>query len=308
VLTDDQQALLRLIVEASQKGSKRLFRAVPRGKTGEALVYHPSLQPGPALQALQDLFVLRDLGYLSVAKTQGSSFEFYVSPSGLQAHADLIGQDPAAAVEDSYTRYLDSEGFRKKYPSTYARWSKTSEVLRSPDAEGHLSEVGHYCREAMQEFAEELLAEHQLTPHDADKQRTVARIKQLLGAKKAVLGETVTAWLDAMLVYWGTVADLSQRQEHAAQKDGEQLKWDDARRLVFQSISLMYEMSEALAPYKEDAVKAQIDEDRAWLTEQDARPEGFIPEEVSRERRMRETRLDGNLKWLNEAGLEDGWA
>lgn len=46
--------------------------------------------------------------------------------------------------------------------------------------------------------------------------------------------------------YWGAVADLTQRQEHGVQKEGEQLVWEDARRVVFQTLLVMFEVDKAL--------------------------------------------------------------
>ncbi len=42
--------------------------------------------------------------------------------------------------------------------------------------------------------------------------------------------------------YWGTVSDLAQRQEHAAEREGEALTADDARRVVWYSALVMYEL------------------------------------------------------------------
>lgn len=49
--------------------------------------------------------------------------------------------------------------------------------------------------------------------------------------------------LDALVVYWGTVSDLIQRQEHGAQKEGEALRWEDGRRVVFQTAVVMFEIA-----------------------------------------------------------------
>lgn len=307
MFTEDQRDLLFALVEASRRAKEQFITVRTLG--GE-WVQHRGLPDGKIDLYFADLVALRNAGCFTVTNEgRHNDFSFDVSPHGLDVYQGLHAQQESAtdAIEDTMRRFIEAEGFRSKYPKAHARWLKASAVLWSPDAEGHLSEVGHFCREAMQEFAEELLAEHQVTPDDSDKQHTVARIRQLLDAKKAILGDTVAAWLGAMLAYWGTVADLSQRQEHAAQKDGETLKWDDARRLAFQTFSLMYEMSEGLAPYQEQAVRSQIAEDKTWIQEQDRRSADFIPEEVSRERRMREGRLDRNLVWLREVGLEDGW-
>jgi hypothetical protein len=49
-----------------------------------------------------------------------------------------------------------------------------------------------------------------------------------------------------LLAYFGTVSDLIQRQEHGAQKEGEGLMWEDARRVVFQTALVMFELDRVL--------------------------------------------------------------
>jgi len=56
----------------------------------------------------------------------------------------------------------------------------------------------------------------------------------------------VSAFLDALLVYWGTACDLVQRQEHGSQREGAPLTWEDARRVVFQTMLVMYEVGRAV--------------------------------------------------------------
>lgn len=60
------------------------------------------------------------------------------------------------------------------------------------------------------------------------------------------LSERVRAFLEALLAYWGTVSDLANRQEHGATREGESLVAEDARRLVFQTMLVMYELDRAL--------------------------------------------------------------
>ena len=48
------------------------------------------------------------------------------------------------------------------------------------------------------------------------------------------------------MTYWGTVSDLVQRQEHGAQREGKQLVWEDARRVVFQTANVMFEIDRSL--------------------------------------------------------------
>jgi len=51
---------------------------------------------------------------------------------------------------------------------------------------------------------------------------------------------------EALIVYWGTVADLTQRQEHGAQRDQAPLTWEDSRRVVTQTLMVMYELDREL--------------------------------------------------------------
>jgi hypothetical protein len=74
----------------------------------------------------------------------------------------------------------------------------------------------------------------------------VARIRSVLQQHAAKLGTTAAPFLDALLVYWGTVSDLVQRQEHGAQKEGRPLVWEDGRRVVFQTAIVMFEVDRTL--------------------------------------------------------------
>src|SRR5438309_2121033 len=50
------------------------------------------------------------------------------------------------------------------------------------------------------------------------------------------------ALCEAMVAYWGEVADFAQRQEHGAQKEGQALEWEDGRMLVFHTLFTMVEL------------------------------------------------------------------
>jgi len=58
--------------------------------------------------------------------------------------------------------------------------------------------------------------------------------------------KSVRAYLDALIVTWGTVSDLAQRQEHGAGKEGGSLSWEDGRRLVVGTFHVVYELDIAL--------------------------------------------------------------
>lgn len=103
-----------------------------------------------------------------------------------------------------------------------------------------MTRIGHICREALQEFATSL-AQRCGAEVLADRAKTVQAIRTVLGMHQ--LGETHKAFLDALLTYWGTVSDLVQRQEHGAARDKEPLTWEDARRIVFQTAIVMFEIA-----------------------------------------------------------------
>jgi len=94
----------------------------------------------------------------------------------------------------------------------------------------------------MQEFASSLLRHEKIVPSQSETAKTVARIRQFLDARKAHIGQSHGAFLDALLVLWGTVSDLTQRQEHGGQKEGKPLGWEDARLVVLNVIVTMYEI------------------------------------------------------------------
>jgi hypothetical protein len=69
---------------------------------------------------------------------------------------------------------------------------------------------------------------------------------QVIEAHRAKLGESVFEYLGALLNYFGCLSDLIQRQEHGGQREGQQLDWEDARRVVLQTIVVMFEVDRAL--------------------------------------------------------------
>ena len=66
-------------------------------------------------------------------------------------------------------------------------------------------------------------------------------------ASKKNLSEKVAAEIEALVHYFGTVSDLNQRQEHGATRESESLTPEDARRVVFHSMLVMYEVDRTLA-------------------------------------------------------------
>lgn len=130
---------------------------------------------------------------------------------------------------------------------SFAKWASAEALLWSSDTEESMTTIGHLTREAMQLFATSLAAIARPTNLPADPAKTVARVRASLDAVSAALGASEQPFLDALLVYWGTVSDLVQRQEHGAQREGRPLQWRDARRVVLQGATVMFEIDEAVS-------------------------------------------------------------
>jgi hypothetical protein len=90
-----------------------------------------------------------------------------------------------------------------------------------------------------------------LKPADVDtrKSHTKNRMRSIINTQSEHLGDTERQFLDALISYWDSIDDLTQRQEHGAQKEGIPLIWEDARRLVFQAANVMFEIDRALSRF-----------------------------------------------------------
>ncbi len=166
-----------------------------------------------------------------------------VTPAGFEYYDRLKREagGPAEAMEDSVTRYLDAPNFATRHGPSYAKWRQATDELWSTDSERELTSVGHHIREAMQLFATELVEMHNAIEAPADPEKTVDRLRAVLALAAPKLGQTEKPVLDAMVVYWGSVTDLAHRQEHGVAKEVP-LVWEDARRLVFQTAIVMFEL------------------------------------------------------------------
>ena len=210
---------------------------------------HPGL-PGQQIPVPQgDVEILQAQGLLLMTQQGRMHRSFVVTPLGYSLYAELQDRSgaPTQQVEETLTRYLDSDAFQRSYSEAYRKWAEAAEDLWRSDSQPQLTTIGHLCREAMQEFATALVARHQPPDVDTDKAHTVARIKAVLNQHASKLGTRAPPFLDALLTYWGTVSDLVQRQEHGGQKEGDALIWEDGRRVVFQTVIVMFEIDRAVS-------------------------------------------------------------
>lgn len=249
LLEKEQQGLLAVLVEAARNVPREQRQKFMVIQTFEGTtINHPGLPRDLAGIYIGDLQVLAQEGLLNLTYTQRGTPVFDVTPLGFRYYEWLKQRagEPIQQVEQEIIGYLDSESFRKRYPDAFTKWREAASLLREADTEQKLTVIGHLCREALQEFTTHLVEEFQPPNVDSEKSHTIARLKAVLGCL-TYLTSTEKPFLDALVSYWGTVSDLVQRQEHGAQREREGLGWEDARRVVFHTALVMYEVARAVA-------------------------------------------------------------
>ncbi len=250
LLEQEQEELLKALVEAS--------RNVPRDQRDDfhlmidgdgSSIMHPGLPRREVRVNKGDVDILQAEGLLLVTHYGRWGFSFVVTPQGSGFYEELQRRSgaPTQQVEEEPKRYLEADAFQRSYPEAYRKWEEAAELLWASDSQQQLTTIGHLCREAMQEFATAVVDRHKPPGVDTDKAHDVARIRAVLNQYASNLGTTAAPFLDALLTYWGTVSDLVQRQEHGAQKEGRELVWEDGRRVVFQTVIVMFEIDRALS-------------------------------------------------------------
>lgn len=245
-----QEELLMTLVEAARNVplEQRSKFSVLRTLGGDFL-HHPSLAKRDRRIYLGDVEALAREGLLALRFTSRGDPQFDITPSGFEYYEYLKKrtEDSVGRIETTMKNYLDAHQFQQKYSVAYQKWSSAEDLLWGTDTEQQLTTIGHLCREAVQEFTSVLIDHHKPANVTDDKTKTVARLRAILEAKSDQLGSKEKAFLEALLAYWGTVNDLIQRQKHGAQKEGERLVWEDARRVVFQTAIVMFEIDNALS-------------------------------------------------------------
>lgn len=250
LLEKEQEDLLCKLVEA--------VRNVPKNKHEELyivtnirpkIIRHSGLIPNGWLEiSMGDIDTLSRNGLISTRTEKGNMKTVSIEPEGVKHYEKLKGKETKSIkkVEKEIIGYIYSEQFQKRHPLSYRKWSEAENILWSSETDNQLTTIGHLCREAVQEFADEQIKHFKLSGVDKDKSKTKNRIKQLLELRSEKLGKTEKPFLDAIFNYWLTLIDLIQRQEHGNQKQGKSLVWIDARRVVFHTAIIMYEIDFAL--------------------------------------------------------------
>lgn len=195
-----------------------------------------------------DFLTLAESGLIRVEWDGQHTARADVRQPGLVYYAELKKRsgEPVRNIEKPVRAFLDGATLKGQYPRAYQKWHRASELLWGEESDRASTEIGHNCREAFQEFVTRLIEIHNPVDAPPDPQKTVARLQAVQAKYAERFGKTESKFLVALVTYFGAVADLHQRQEHGAQKEGTPLNWEDGRRVVFQTALVMFEVDRAL--------------------------------------------------------------
>jgi hypothetical protein len=248
-LLPEQERLLGLVVEAARSvppAGKAPFYLLPRqGLRPRGKLEHPGLPGGQDTAYSGDVEELSNKGLLRLRYTDQGDHAFDVSPEGFRYYEELRRRQGSGVdrVERFTRELIDSARFREHYAEAFERWSQAESLLWRSDVEAHLTTVGHTLREAIQQFATTLVERYRPPGVNESPTADQARVKAILALVESSIGKTTREVLSA---YWATTSNLVQRLEHGAQKEGEAVTWDDARRAVFLVASAFLEIDGAV--------------------------------------------------------------
>jgi len=247
LLAEQKELLVRLVEAWRRQPREDRQKFLMLSLSGGELLMHPGIRKGEERVAQEDIETLVQKGLLSGRYTRKDTIQFHITPEGFAYYEYLkASRDPFEQVELEMSRYVNAQRFTQLYPAASAKWKEAEELLWKDDSARHLTTVGHLCREAMQEFATALVERVQPTNASDNKAHDVNRITAVVLHLGERLGRGRTAFLNALIAYWGTVSDLVQRQEHAGAKEREPVTWEDARRTVFQTLVVFFEFDRTL--------------------------------------------------------------
>jgi hypothetical protein len=250
LLLEEQKQLLEHIVEAYRNvrsADRRIFLFIEL--TSNSSINHPGLPEGTIKAYKGDIETLAREDLINLTYGNNNIIKFDINPLGFKYYEKMKAKQsiPVQRIEETVMQYLHADQFKKKYSKSYKKWETAEALLWSSDSQKQLTTIGHLCREALQEFADQLILNYKPSDVNNDKSKTVSRIRSVLNLNRNKFGNTEREFLEALLNYWGTVSDLVQRQEHGAQREGSELVWEDGRRIVFQIAILIMEIDKSLS-------------------------------------------------------------
>lgn len=251
-LGQEQKELLSIIVEAYSNASndaQQEFLLMP--SLEGTFLDHPGLPDGEVKVNVAHVEELHRLGLITLAYDSVGVGTLDVTPEGLACYNDMTEESGKSVQSILYEirSYLDAEFFQMTYPFAYKKWEQAERKLWESVSQTEFRGIGKLCREALEEFAADMTQIYRPPNYDQNKTHTFARIKAVLDFRSGDFSASEKAFLDTLLQYWRAVSDLILDQEQGgAQTEKKQLTWEDARRVVFQTAIVMFEVSHSLEP------------------------------------------------------------
>ncbi|MFA6980774.1 MAG: hypothetical protein WC209_15740 [Ignavibacteriaceae bacterium] len=246
-----QNVIISSIIEAhrSLPVEKRVEFFVTIDSGGTSML-HPSFLNGFQDVSIVDLKMMDSVGYIKIDSSNSPHVNFSFNPTmkGIKYYEFMKQNyvDSFQHVDSEVIDYLYSSNFPIKYQNAFAKWKEAENLLWKAENQINYSTIGHLCRESVQEFIDVLIIQYNLVEQYPDKTKTKTRFDGILGYNRDKIGKTVLKFLTAYNDYWYNLIDIIQRQEHSGLKEGEKLGFEDARRVVFHTAILFYEINKII--------------------------------------------------------------
>jgi hypothetical protein len=204
------------------------------------------------------LLKLREGGLITCRFLMGSGVagfaEISVTRSGHREAAADTG-DPFDITYGAARTMLASVAFAEAFPGAFEPWAEAQRLLAGTEPQKHLTTIGHNAREAAQGFATAMIQRFGADAEpDADVKHVKARLGSVIAAHRKALGPKRRKVLEDLGTLWSSSVDLIERQEHGAQKEGETVTTDDARRIVYLTMFLMTEFATIFESVEQQAL------------------------------------------------------
>jgi hypothetical protein len=190
-LDERQQALLEQMVEATHKISNGdrepfIFPSIDQAD----ILMHAGLPEGHIEIVPADLRVLTREGLFDADQRENQT-NYMITPRGSLYYRYMMTRRgaPVERLTSVMHRYLDADEFRQRYPDAYTKWSRAESELWAADSDQGVTAVGHLCREAMQEFADTLVKQHNppnTSQSPGEKPRTKNRVRAVVLATSSI--------------------------------------------------------------------------------------------------------------------------
>ncbi len=155
--------------------------------------------------------------------------------------------DPMEKVLAESRVKIGSEAFAAAFPGAYQPWADAAKLLYGENASEELTTIGHKVREASQAFAAAAIIKFGADDAPEDVKLVKKRLGAVIAHNRYYISDAKRKVLEDLGDLWESTVDLIQRQEHAAQKEGEPVSFEDGRRVVNLTMFLMLEFATILA-------------------------------------------------------------